>query len=115
MARYTATFTVIADGERIYQIARDLLDKSGFRPLHESRDYVMSSEVPGSVKFSLLTTAEVLIDVERDRSAATLILLVKNEELPLSKVNHCKTTFDRLQSEILGCSSWKAILKASAT
>jgi len=115
MARYTATFIVTAEGDRIYQIACGLLARSGFRPLHESRDYVMCSEAPGSVKFSLLTTAEVLIDLKRDRQGATLVLLVKNEELPLKKVNHCKTTFDRLQDAILACTDWQATLKATAS
>ncbi len=113
MARYTATFSIMNYGDHTHKTVCDLLEKSGFRLLHESRDYVMGSEKPGSVKFYLLTTAEILIDIPLDHSALTLNLLVKNEELPLKRENHCKNTFDRLQQVFLECDKWHAILKAS--
>jgi hypothetical protein len=113
MARYTATFSITHYGDHTHKTVCDLLEKSGFRLLHESQDYVMGSEKPGSVKFYLLTTAEILIDAPSVPSALTLNLLVKNEELPLKRVNHCKNTFDRLQKVFLECGEWKASLKAS--
>lgn len=113
MARYTATFSIAGYNDRIHTTVCDLLKKSGFRLLHESQDYVMGSEQPGSVKFFLLTTAEILIDMPRDHSTLTLHMLVKNEELPLKRANHCKDTFDRLQTVFLNCDEWCASLKAS--
>jgi len=113
MARYTATFSIVNHGDHAYQTACNLLKISGFRLLHESQDYVMGSENPGQVKFSLLTTAEILIDVPRDRSSLTLEMLVKNEELPLKTNNHCKHVFDHLQRVFLECGEWTASLTAS--
>jgi hypothetical protein len=113
MARYTATFSIVNYGNHAHQTACDLLKISGFRLLHESPDYVMGSEKPGAVKFSLLTTAEILIDIPLDHSSLTLEMLVKNEELPLKLNNHCKQVFDRLQHVFLESGEWNASLKAS--
>ena len=113
MARYTATFSIVNHSDHAYQTACNLLKQSGFRLLHESQDYIMGTEKPGRVKFSLLTTAEILIEVPHNHSSLTLEMLVKNEELPLNANNHCKQVFDHLQSVFLECCEWSASLTAS--
>lgn len=111
MARYAATLLVIATENHIRTGIRQALTNNGFELVFESHDYLMAREVPGQVKFSLLTSAEILIDLKYSKSEASLVMIVKNEQLPLNENNHCKAVFDRLKQTLTECAEWTVTLK----
>jgi len=111
MARYAATLLVIATENHIRTGIREALTSTGFELVFESNDYLMAREIPGQVKFSLLTSAEILIDLKYSKSEASLVIIVKNEQLPLNKDNHCQTVFDRLKQTLIDYDQWTVTLK----
>lgn len=67
---------------------------------------MMAKERPGLVSFSKLATVEVLIgstdetELVTQHSAATVNLVVKNEELPLQVNNHCHKVFQQVNQAL---------------
>lgn len=66
----------------------------------------MAKERPGMVSYSQLATVEVLIgstdetELISQDPAATVNLVVKNEELPLKTNNHCHKIFQLVNQAI---------------
>ena len=59
--------------------------------IYELEDYLMAREIPGRVSFSKLVAAEVFIDItSATTDAVTVSFVLKNEELPLNRNNHCR-------------------------
>ena len=67
---------------------------------------MMAKERPGMVSYSQLATVEVLIgstdeaELVSQDPAATVNLVVKNEELPLNTNNHCHRVFQLVNQAI---------------
>ena len=67
---------------------------------------MMAKERPGLVSYSQLATVEVLIgstdetELVTQNPAATVNLVVKNEELPLKVNNHCHRVFQQVNQAI---------------
>lgn len=67
---------------------------------------MMAKERPGIVSYSQLATVEVLIGTTDETQpvsqdpAATVNLVVKNEELPLKTNNHCHKVFQLVNQAI---------------
>jgi hypothetical protein len=78
--------------------------------IYEIEDYVIAREIPGQVSSTKLVTAEVSIgSANASKDAVTLSFVVKNEELPLDRNNHCHQIFDRLRASIEQHKGWQPI------
>lgn len=115
MARYICSYTIAVSLEHLLPSLVEVLKSCDFEIIYDTGDYIMGREVPGHVAFSRLVTAEVLID----RSTATadeikMNLVIKNEELPLQRDNHCWQMFDAVQKAIENHGQWKLLESASS-
>ncbi|MBT9315580.1 hypothetical protein [Leptothoe spongobia] len=106
MARYTNLFVSILPANNLRESLPDVLQSCGLHLVYQDGDYMMAKERPGIVSYSQLATVEVLIGstdetelVTRD-PAATVNLVVKNEELPLKTNNHCHKVFQLVNQAI---------------
>ena len=104
MARYTHLLTLseptmISDLEA--SIVRTL-EACGLNMVYANKDYFVAKEKPGHVAFSQLTTIEVMITLPNATAdKAKVNLVVKNEELPLQRNNHCQRMFE-IVSQAMG-------------
>lgn len=103
MARYTNQFTV-STAERDLQAAiANTLRSCNLNLIYETNDYLVAKEKPGQVSYWQLATIEVLINsTQRSRtgSEVDVDLVVKNEELPLKRNNHCQRVFEAVRDAI---------------
>jgi len=104
MARYTHLLTLPEPtldpglGDAIVRT----LEACGLSMVYANKDYFVAKEKPGQVTFSQLTTVEVMIILPNSMAEATkLNLVVKNEELPLQRNNHCQRVFETV-SQAMG-------------
>ncbi|MEM6252397.1 MAG: hypothetical protein AAF821_05690 [Cyanobacteria bacterium P01_D01_bin.156] len=107
MARYTNLFVSVLPARNLRESLPDVLQSCGLHMVYQDGDYMMAKELPGGVSYSQLATVEVLIgstetttEQVRENSAATVNLVVKNEELPLKANNHCRQIFQRVNQAI---------------
>jgi len=110
MARYTGLFVVDVDApiERLRGFLTEILKSCRFDIIYETADYLMAREIPGKVSFSQLVTVEVLIDKPIDPGQEIRMnVVIKNEELPLKRENHCKQMFDSVTRAIADNDKWK--------
>ncbi|NEO33340.1 MAG: hypothetical protein F6K36_23530 [Symploca sp. SIO3C6] len=110
MARYICSFTVAVSLDLLQDCLRELLESCNFKIVHNTGDYLMAQENPGSVPFTKLVTVEVLID----KSTATaqevrMNFVIKNEELPLQVDNHCHQMFHTLQEAVATNRHWQLV------
>ena len=71
---------------------------------------MMAQEAPGQVPFAQLVTVEVLIDHTIATETETQVhFVVKNEELPLQRNNHCQQMFDLVCQAIAEDQHWQLI------
>ncbi len=103
MARYTNQFTV-STAERDLQAAiANTLRACNLNLIYETNDYLVAKEKPGQVSYWQLATIEVLINsTQRSRTGSEIDvdLVVKNEELPLKRNNHCQRVFEAVRDAI---------------
>jgi hypothetical protein len=110
MSRYICHFLVGLSPDRLRLSLQKLLAVGRLETVHEGRDYIMAREIPGLVPFAKLVTVEVSIDITTSTpDAVKLSFLVRNEELPLNRDNHCRQVFDVLRLEIAHHPAWKPI------
>lgn len=110
MARYTCFFTVALPIDNLRQSLVEILESCNFDMIYDTGDYMMAREVPGRVPFGKLVTVELLID--KTKATATELqmnLVMKNEELPLQRNNHCRQMFDLVSSSIAQDHHWHLI------
>ena len=70
--------------------------------VYETTDYIVAKEKPGNVSLTQLATIELLINPPISGEAqAKVNLVVKNEELPLSRNNHCQRVFEVINDAII--------------
>ncbi|MEB3289744.1 MAG: hypothetical protein VKI82_07505 [Leptolyngbya sp.] len=104
MARYTHLLTLSEP-----TMASDLedsivrtLEGCGLSMVYANKDYFVAKEKPGQVTFSQLTTIEVMVTLPNAMAdTAKINLVVKNEELPLQRNNHCQRMFE-IVSQAMG-------------
>ncbi|MEP0900367.1 MULTISPECIES: hypothetical protein [unclassified Nodosilinea] len=102
MARYTNTLPISATTARLRDAIVSSLQAFGLNMVYETSDYLMAKEQPGQVSLAQLTTIEVLISpptVAAD--AASVNLVVSNQELPLRHNNHCEQVFSAVNQAIV--------------
>ncbi|MGB3614256.1 MAG: hypothetical protein WBA10_10720 [Elainellaceae cyanobacterium] len=84
----------------------DVLATCDFNVIYEKEDYLFAKELPGNVNFSKLVSVEVVIDNyspilrASNTSELEMSLVIKNEELPLQRDNHCRRKFDLVKQAI---------------
>jgi hypothetical protein len=102
MARYTNLVPVPVATARLRDSIVSTLQACGLNMIYETNDYLVAKEQPGNVSLAQLTTIEVLINPSTVDANATLInLVVKNEELPLSRNNHCEQVFSAVNQALV--------------
>jgi hypothetical protein len=101
MARYTNLLTVPKSIPTLRDSIADSLKSCGLSLIYETGDYLVAKEKPGEVSFSQLTTIEVLINPPTSAAeTAKVNLVVRNEELPLNRDNHCQRMFEAVNQAI---------------
>lgn len=106
MARYTNLFVSVLPANNLREALPDVLQNCGLHLVYQDGDYMMAKEPPGMVSYSQLATVEVLIgstdetELVAQDPAATVNLVVKNEELPLKVNNHCHRIFQLVNQAI---------------
>lgn len=107
MARYTNLFTAIGSTLDLKQSVMRVFQDCGLSLVYETKDYLVAKEKPGQVAFSKLATVEVLINpTVNDEIDARVNLVVKNEELPIHRDNHCQQVFSTVNQAIASIDAW---------
>lgn len=115
MARYTGLFTVAVSADKFWQLLNEILRSISLNVIYSSEDYLVARETPGHVPFAKLVTVEVLVDRPSNRSSEVRMnLVVKNEELPLQRDNHCHQLFALLNQAVLENRNWRLIESAAS-
>lgn len=110
MARYTCSFILAVNIENLQPLIVDLLQNCDLEIQYYTSDYVLAREIPGQVLVSQLVKVEVLIDKSTATETETrMSIVIKNEELPLRRENHCRQMFDFIRQEIERCRYWHLI------
>lgn len=110
MARYSSLFTVASPSGSFRERLGDVLRSCDCDVIYDVDDYMVAREVPGRVAFPNLVTVEVLIDQAPPEDAEVRMnVVVKNEELPLKRDNHCRRMFDQLYNAFTSTHNWHLI------
>ncbi|MEO1146776.1 MAG: hypothetical protein AAFY26_14410 [Cyanobacteria bacterium J06638_22] len=116
MARYSSLFTLATPLASIRHRLADVLRSCDCDVIYDEDDYVFAREVPGRVSYSRLVTVEVLIDRTGDRTKEVqLNVVVKNEELPLKRDNHCRQMFEQVFEAFERDHQWNLVESVQAT
>ncbi|MEO1294482.1 MAG: hypothetical protein AAFW75_01525 [Cyanobacteria bacterium J06636_16] len=90
---------------QIRQTLADTLASCDLNLIYENEEYLVAKEKPGGVKLDQLATVEVLINPPTaGETSARVDLVVKNEELPLNRDNHCQKVFELVHQAIASTS-----------
>jgi hypothetical protein len=110
MARYTCKFILSVPIDHLQTLLVQLLQDCNLEVQYYTTDYIMAREVPGQVTFSKLITVEVLIDKTTSTEVESRVnVVIKNEELPLHRDNHCRQMFEFVKEAIENCCHWHLI------
>ncbi|ARV61965.1 hypothetical protein BZZ01_28070 [Nostocales cyanobacterium HT-58-2] len=110
MARYTCSFILSVPIDQLQPLLIELLQDCSLDVQYYTADYIMAREIPGNVSFSKLVTVEALVDKSTATEAETrMSIVIKNEELPLQRDNHCRQMFDYVKQAIEDCRHWHLI------
>ncbi|WP_026072884.1 hypothetical protein [Nodosilinea nodulosa] len=102
MARYTNSLPVPEATSRLRDSIVSSLQAFGLNMVYENGDYLVAKEQPGQVSLSQLTTIEVLINPPTVAAGSGCVdLVVKNEELPLKRNNHCEQVFSAVNEALV--------------
>lgn len=103
MARYTSFFRTVSSLTRLRRTLAETLTSCDLSLIYENEDYLVAKEKPGDVKLAQLATVEVLINPPTASEPSTKVnVVVKNEELPLHRDNHCQQVFEQVHQAISG-------------
>ncbi|MGB0562515.1 MAG: hypothetical protein ACPGVO_12045 [Spirulinaceae cyanobacterium] len=84
------------------------LQACNFEVIHDDPEYVVGRELPGGVSFSQLVVIEALVDKpEQGRGQSKINFVLKNEELPLRRDNHCRRMFDNFKQAVQDRTAWQ--------
>jgi len=108
MARYTNLFKTESSIPTLRQSLISTLQSCDFNLIYETADYLVAKEKPGQVSISQLATIELLINPPTSQDNEVKIsLVVKNEELPLRRNNHCQKVFETVNQAISTSTLWQ--------
>jgi ribosome-associated translation inhibitor RaiA len=115
MSRYICSYRVKVAPGQLYPLLIEVLESCNFEITYEMHDYLMARENPGKTTFSKLVTVEVLVDsTTATEDEIQVNLVVKNDELPLQRDNHCHQLFALIQQAIAENQQWKLIENVSS-
>ncbi len=101
MARYTNFFMTRSSQEAISQSLVSAIETCNLNLVYQDPVCIVAKERPGQVSFAQLATIEILISPPTIETGGSKIdLVVKNEELPLRKQNHCHEIFEQVNQAI---------------
>lgn len=110
MARYTHNLTVALPREQVQDELADALRACDLEVLHQDKDYLVAREVPGRSALAQLVTVEILInDVPVEPEVTRVNVVFKNEELPLSRNNHCSQIYRQVRQALTEERNWELI------
>ncbi|NMG18848.1 hypothetical protein [Brasilonema bromeliae] len=110
MARYTCSFILSVPTDQLQASLVELLQDCHLDVQYYTSDYILAREALGSVSISKLVTVEILIDKTRPNDTETrMSIVIKNEELPLQRDNHCRQIFEYVKQAIEHCRYWHLI------
>ncbi|MBW4633105.1 MAG: hypothetical protein KME30_14765 [Iphinoe sp. HA4291-MV1] len=110
MARYTCSFILSVPIDQLQPLLIELLQDCNLDVQYYTSDYIMAREFLGYVSFSKLVTVEVLIDKSTATETETrMSIVIKNEELPLQRDNHCRQIFEYVKQAIEDGRHWHLI------
>ncbi|MBW4654927.1 MAG: hypothetical protein KME20_18075 [Kaiparowitsia implicata GSE-PSE-MK54-09C] len=110
MARYTSLFTVSTTLESFRDLLSNLLQSCHCDIIYDADDYMVAREIPGRVSYAKLVTVEVLIDKTYDYDQEVRMnVVVKNEELPLKRDNHCHHMFNLVNRAVEESRQWHPV------
>jgi hypothetical protein len=110
MARYSCTFSIHANSaEALRQELGKTLRACNFEIIYDDDDYMVGREVPGGVSHAKLVTLEALIHRNHQTSEDGIKMdcILKNEELPLKRDNHCRRVFDSFTQTVKTQTPWQ--------
>ncbi|MGB7084107.1 MAG: hypothetical protein WBD47_01030 [Phormidesmis sp.] len=106
MARYTNCFVTGSSQANIKQVLVTVLEACNLSLIYQDPIFIVAKERPGRVSLSQLATVELLINPPTaGNSGSKIDLVVKNEELPLRRQNHCQQLFEQVNQAIFDASS----------
>ncbi len=115
MARYTQRFVVAAPVASVQQHIAEALASCELPVVYSTEDYILAQEAAGRVAFSKLVTVEVLIHPTEDGTdRVELTCVTKNDELPLKRVNHCRTIADLVAGAFKNRTAWRVLDSSDA-
>ncbi|MFQ3679012.1 MAG: hypothetical protein SNJ60_00670 [Pseudanabaenaceae cyanobacterium] len=115
MARYTQRFVVAAPAATLQQHIAEALQSCELPVVYSTEDYILAQEAAGRVAFSKLVTVEILIHQPDDcTDRAELTCVTKNDELPLKRVNHCRTIADLVAGAFKSRKTWQVLDSSDA-
>lgn len=110
MARYTHNLTVALPKAKVQDELATALRACDLEVLHQDNDYLVAREVPGRSGLAQLVTVEVLInDVPVEPEITRLNVVLKNEELPLNRNNHCSQIYQQVRQALTESRNWELI------
>jgi hypothetical protein len=110
MARYTCSFILSVPLDQLQPLLVELLQDCNLDVQYYTADYIMAREILGHVSFSKMVTVEALIDKSTATETETrMSIVIKNEELPLQRDNHCRQMFEYIKQAIENCRYWHLI------
>ncbi|MDY6941319.1 MAG: hypothetical protein SWY16_27145 [Cyanobacteriota bacterium] len=110
MARYTGLFAITTPSQQLHTQLGEVLESCNLEIVYDTGDYMMAREVPGRVAFAKLVSVEVLIDRPVESTEEVRMkFVVKNEELPLQKDNHCHMMFETVKQAIATSDRWQLL------
>lgn len=88
MARYTCSYRLPVSVKQIHSVMTEILESCQIQVEFQNNDYIMGKETEKDIPFSKLVTIDIVISLTTSTEIQTIIdLVVKNEELALSKNN----------------------------
>lgn len=112
MSRYTGWFVLGVQARNLLPLLAETLQQCDLNVVYRSDDYLMARETPGSVppsRFNRLVTAEILLEQHPQPGQVRLQVVVKNEELPLHRHNHCQQVFEKIRTAISDNHNWELL------
>ncbi|MEM8637560.1 MAG: hypothetical protein AAGG51_01895 [Cyanobacteria bacterium P01_G01_bin.54] len=108
MARYSCSFYSPQSTGALRNHLSQALQACNIEVIHDDPEYLVGREMPGHVSFAKLVVIEALVDKpEQGRGQSKINCVLKNEELPLSRDNHCRQMFDSFKRAVQDRTSWQ--------
>jgi hypothetical protein len=89
MARYSCSYGFPVSLQEIYSVMTEILEACQLTIDFQAKDYIMAKENSQDRPFISLVNVDIIIDLATAQENNTVVnIVIKNEELALSKNNH---------------------------